>query len=145
MNYLLSAQTLLDLCAEEPNAVQQWSREVQTESLRISVISWAQAASEIASLTDAEVRRTVESVFAALIDQICADVSPTQDGLLGFARNHAEQWRGLMFDRRLDSISQPNRQVYATAIAEGFSVVEERHALTETLRQLGLRIVVPGE
>ena len=145
MNYLLSAQTLLDLCAEEPNAAQRWSRDIQTESLRISVISWAHAASEIASLDDAEVRRTVESVFAALIDQICADVAPLQDGLLGFERNHAEQWRGLMFDRRLESISQIDRQVYATAIAEGLAVVEERHALTETLRQVGLRIVVPGE
>ena len=49
MNYLLSSQILLDLCAEEVNAAQQWSRDIPAESLRISVISSAQAASEIAT------------------------------------------------------------------------------------------------
>ncbi len=143
MNYLLSSQTLLDLCAEEVNAAQQWSRGIPAESLRISVISWAQAASEIASLDDAEVRRTVESVFAALLNHILADAG--SDGLLGFERNHADQWRGLMFDSRLEGISQMDRQVYATAIAEGLTVVEERHDMTEVLKQVGLRIAIPGE
>ena len=143
MNYLLSAQTLLDLCAEEPNAAQQWSQDIPAESLRISVISWAHAASEIASLDDAEVRRTVDSVFAALLNHILADAGP--DGLLGFERNHADQWRGLMFDSRLETISQIDRQVYATAIAEGLTVVEERHAMTEVLKEVGLRIAIPGE
>ena len=143
MNYLLSAQTLLDLCAEEPNAAQQWSQGIPAESLRISVISWAHAASEIASLDDAEVRRTVDSVFAALLNHILADAGP--DGLLGFERNHADQWRGLMFDSRLETISQIDRQVYATAIAEGLTVVEERHAMTEVLKEVGLRIAIPGE
>jgi hypothetical protein len=143
LNYLLSAQTLLDLCAEEPNAAQQWSQGIPAESLRISVISWAHAASEIASLDDAEVRRTVDSVFAALLNHILADAGP--DGLLGFERNHADQWRGLMFDSRLETISQIDRQVYATAIAEGLTVVEERHAMTEVLKEVGLRIAIPGE
>jgi len=143
LNYLLSSQILLDLCAQEVNSAQQWSREIPTESLRISVISWAQAASEIASLADPEARRTVESVFAALLNHILADAGP--DGLLGFERNHADQWRGLMFDSRLEGISQIDRQVYATAIAEGLTVVEERHDVTETLKQLGLRIAIPGE
>lgn len=143
MNYLLSAQTLLDLCAEEPNAAQQWSQGIPAESLRISVISWAHAASEIASLEDAEVRRTVESVFSALLNHILADAGP--DGLLGFERNHADQWRGLMFDSRLETISQIDRQVYATAIAEGLTVVEERHDMTEVLKEAGLRIAIPGE
>lgn len=143
MNYLLSAQTLLDLCAEEPNAAQRWSQGIPAESLRISVISWAHAASEIASLEDAEVRRTVESVFAALLNHILADAGP--EGLLGFERNHADQWRGLMFDSRLATISQIDRQVYATAIAEGLTVVEERHEMTEVLKELGLRIAIPGE
>jgi hypothetical protein len=143
LNYLLSSQTLLDLCAEDVNAAQQWSRAIPAESLRISVISWAQAASEIASLDDADVRRTVESVFAALLNHILADAGP--EGLLGFERNHADQWRGLMFDTRLGGISQIDRQVYATAIAEGLTVVEERHDMTEVLQQLGLRIAIPGE
>lgn len=143
MNYLLSSQTLLDLCAEEVNAAQQWSRGIPAESLRISVISWAEAAAEIASLEDAEVRRTVESVFAALLNHILADAGP--EGLLGFERNHADQWRGLMFDSRLEGISQIHRQVYATAIAEGLTVVEERHDMTEVLKQVGLRIAIPGE
>jgi hypothetical protein len=107
------------------------------------VISWARAASEIASLDDAEVRRTVESVFAALLNHILADAGP--DGLLGFERNHADQWRGLMFDSRLETISQIDRQVYATAIAEGLTVVEERHDMTDALKQVGLRFAIPGE
>jgi hypothetical protein len=143
LNYLLSAQTLLDLCAEEPNETQQWSQGILAESLRISVISWARAASEIASLEDAGVRRTVESVFSALLNHILADAGP--NGLLGFERNHADQWRGLMFDSRLETISQIDRQVYATAIAEGLTVVEERHDLTDMLKQVGLRIAIPGE
>ena len=143
MNYLLSAQTLLDLCAEEPNAAQRWSEGIPAESLRISVISWAHAASEIASIDDPEIRRTVESVYSALLNHILADAGP--EGLLGFERNHADQWRGLMFDSRLESISQIDRQVYSTAIAEGLAVVEERHDMTEVLRQLGLRVVIPGE
>jgi hypothetical protein len=143
LNYLLSVQTLLDLCAEEPNAAQQWSQGIPAESLRISVISWAHAASEIASIEDAEVRRTVESVFAALLNHILADAGP--EGLLGFERNHADQWRGLMFDSRLEAINQIDRQVYATAIAEGLTVVEERHAMTDVLKEVGLRIAIPGE
>jgi hypothetical protein len=143
LNYLLSVQTLLDFCAEEPNAAQQWSQGIPAESLRISVISWAHAASEIASIEDAEVRRTVESVFAALLNHILADAGP--EGLLGFERNHADQWRGLMFDSRLEAINQIDRQVYATAIAEGLTVVEERHAMTEVLKEVGLRIAIPGE
>ena len=143
MNYLLSAQTLLDLCAEESNATRRRSQGIPAESLRISVISWAYAASEIASLGDAEVRRTVESVFSALLNHILADAGP--DGLLGFERSHADQWRGLMFDDRLETISQIDRQVYATAIAEGLTVVEERHAMADVLQQVGLRIAIPGE
>jgi hypothetical protein len=50
-----------------------------------------------------------------------------------------------MFDSRLEGISQIDRQVYATAIAEGLTVVEERHDVTEMLKQLGLRIAIPGE
>ena len=143
MNHLLSAQTLLDLCAEEPNAAQRWSEDIPAEALRISEISWAHAASEIAGIDDPEIRRTVESVFSALLNHILADAGP--EGLLGFERNHADQWRGLMFDSRLESISQIDRQVYATAIAEGFAVVEERHDMTEVLEQLGLRVVIAGE
>lgn len=143
MNYLLSAQTLLDLCAEESNAAQQWSQDIPAESLRISVISWASAMAEIASLEDSDVRRTFESVFAALVNHVLADAGT--EGLLGFERNHADQWRGLMFDNRLRSVSQIDRQIYATAMAEGFAVVEERHEMTDVLNDVGIRVLVPGE
>jgi hypothetical protein len=38
-----------------------------------------------------------------------------------------------------------DRQVYATTIAEGLTVVEERHAMTDVLQQVGLDIAIPGE
>jgi len=143
LNYLLSAQILLDLCAEEPNAAQRWGSAIDSDSLRISVISRAHAMAEIARIEEADVRGTVESVFAELISRILADAG--EPGLIAFEKNHAEQWRGLMFDRRLASINQIDRQIYATALAEGLAVVEGRHEMTDNLRTLGLQVVVPGE
>lgn len=141
MNFLLPAQTLLDLCAEQPNAAQVWAHGVDTRSLRVSVISIAQAQAAIMRVEDAQLRARLDADFAALIAQIEADAGPP----LAFETGHAEIWKALVHDRTLTGLGQTDRQVYATALHEGLVVVEERSAASAALQSLGVGLFILGD
>ena len=140
MNYLLPAQTLLDLCAEESNPAQAWARSVDTQSLRMSVISIAQAQGAVMGVQDAQVRARVEADLSALIAQIEADGGPA----LSFDAGHAAVWKAILHDQTLTGLGQTDRQVYATAMHEGLTVVEAGRAEGAALQALGADILALG-
>ncbi|MFM9972809.1 MAG: hypothetical protein ACKVQK_30915 [Burkholderiales bacterium] len=137
MNYLLTCQTLLDLCAEQVNAAQHWSREIDTTTLRVSVISIAQAQATVMRLTDGPVRARLDADLSALLAQIEADAGAP----LEFERGHAMVWKALMYEQTLAGVAQTDRQVYATAMHEGLMIVEEERPASAALRNLGVNVL----
>lgn len=140
MNYLLPAQTLLDLCAEGSNPALEWAKSVDTRSLRVSVISIADAQAAILQVDDARERTRLDADFAALTEKMESDAGPP----LPFQTGHANIWKALVNDATLAGLAQVDRQVYATAMHEGLTVVEEARPQTAALRELGVSILVPG-
>ena len=140
MNYLLPAQTLLDLCAEETNPAQEWARTVDTRSLRMSVISIAQAQGAVMRVEDAQARARLDADLSALIAQIEADAGPA----LKFDAGHAAVWKAILHDQTLTGLGQTDRQVYATAMHEGITVVEQGRPEGAALQALGVDILVLG-
>jgi len=88
-------------------------------------------------VADAGLRSRLDSDFVSLIAQIEAD-----SGLppLQFSAAHASVWEALMHEPSIAGVPQIDRQVYATAMYEGLTVVEEAHAATSALRALGIDI-----
>lgn len=141
MNYLLPAQTLLDLCAEESNPVQVWAQSVDSTALRMSVVSIAQALATVAALPDAQIRARLEADLTSLLADIAADAGPP----LAFQTSHADIWKALIGDKTLTGLQQTDRQVYATAMHEGLTVVERARLHTTVLQALGVDILVLKE
>ncbi len=140
MNYLLPTQTLLDLCAEGGNPALDWAAGVDTRSLRMSVISIADAQAAIMQVDDAQERTRLDADFAALIEKMESDAGPP----LPFLSGHASIWKALINDPTLAGLAQVDRQIYATAMHEGLTVVEEARPHTAALRELGVNILVLG-
>jgi hypothetical protein len=138
LNFLLPAQTLLDLCAEEGNPAQAWARRVDTQALRVCVISIAQAQAAVMGIADAQVRMRMDADLSALLSQIEADTHPA----LAFEAGHAAVWKALIHAPALAGVGQNDRQVYATAMHEGLTVVEAWRAATVALQALGVDILV---
>lgn len=136
MNYLLPAQTLLDLCAEGANPAQRWSRQVDTASLRVSAISIAQAQAAVMLVGDGQVRSRLDADLSALLAQIEADAGPP----LNFEVSHATVWKALMHDQTLAGLGQTDRQVYATAMYEGLAIIEEKRPASAALEALGVNL-----
>jgi hypothetical protein len=138
LNYLLPAQTLLDLCADGTNPALAWAARVDTRSLRVSVISIADAQAAIMRVSDAQQRARLNADFSALIEKIVADAGP----VIPFHSSHADIWKALIDDRTLAGLGQVDRQVYATAMYEGLTVVEEAQPHTPAVKALGVEILV---
>lgn len=139
MNWLLPAQTILDLIASEPTAAHAWAGPIDTRSLRVGVISIAQARAAIMRVPDFGLRSRLDADLASFLAQLEADSGAPP---LPFISAHASVWEALMHESSLAGVAQTNRQVYATAMHEGLTVVEARHAATRALRALGVDIVV---
>lgn len=139
MNWLLPAQTLLDLISSDPTPARRWAGGVDTRALRVSVISLAQARAAIMRVKDFAERSRLDADFSSLIAQLEADsgVPP-----LPFIAAHANVWTALIHDASIAGVPQTDRQVYATAMHEGLTVAEEAHAGTVALRALGIAIHV---
>lgn len=88
-------------------------------------------------VANAGMRSRLDSDFGSLIAQLEADsgVPP-----LPFIAAHASVWEALMHEPSVAGVPQIDRQVYATAMYEGLTVVEEPHAATSALRALGIDI-----
>lgn len=138
MNYLLPAQTLLDLCDQQPNSAHAWASGVDTAALRVSVISIAEARSAIDGVPSGQIRSRLGANLSGLLSQIEAD----SEEPLVFDDQHATVWRALLNDLSLQGLGATDRQVYATAMHEGLTVVEEGHAHTAALQTLGVSIDV---
>ena len=136
MNFLLPSQTLLDLCEDNANAARAWAGGVDTGLLRVSVISIAQAHASVMQVEDATLRARLEADLSVLLAQIEGDTGPS----LGFESNHATVWQALMFDESLKGLGQTDRQVYATAMYEGLTVVEANGNYTQALQDLGVSL-----
>lgn len=136
MNFLLPAQTLLDLCDRQANSVRLWAAGVDTSALRVSVVSIAEARAAIDGVPASPARARLDANLSALLSQIEADSAAP----LAFDAAHANVWRALLNDPNLPGLGATDRQVYATALHEGLSVVEERHAHTAALQALGVGI-----
>jgi predicted nucleic acid-binding protein len=138
MNYLLPAQTLLDLCDQQSNAAHTWAQGIDTSDLRVSVISIAEARAAIDGVPSPLARARLEANLSTLLDQIEAD----SEEPLVFDEQHASVWRALLNDPSLKGLGATDRQVYATAMHEGLTVVEEPHDHTAVLQTLGVGIHV---
>lgn len=138
MNYLLPAQTLLDLCDRQPNAANAWAQDTDTLTLRVSVVSIAEARAAVDGVLSPLARARLDANLSTLLSQIEADSQEP----LAFGAQHANVWRALLNDPSLQGLGATDRQVYATAMHEGFTVVEEAHSHTAALQALGARILI---
>jgi predicted nucleic acid-binding protein len=137
--YLLPAQTLLDLCAEEETPAQRW--RVDTSQLRVSIVSIAQARAAIDQVEDSQIRQRMQRDFEELLEGLEADGGPP----LEFGDGAARIWQTLMHDANLKGVPQIDRQVYATALHERIAVAEEPRRTHEVMATLGLDVVVLSE
>lgn len=138
MNYLLPAQTLLDLCDFQPNPARTWAAGIDTAALRVSAISIAEARAAVDGVASSQARARLEANLASLLSQIEADSAEP----LAFDELHASVWRALLNDAALQGLGATDRQVYATAMHEGLTVVEEGNPHTAALQALGVGIHV---
>jgi len=136
VNFLLPAQTLLDMCDRRPNPARAWAQGVDTVALRVSVISVAEAQAEVDAVADGQARARLDANLNSLLSQMRADAG----GPLEFHLDHANVWRALLKDGTIRGLGYTDRQVYATAMYEGLTVVEEAGPHTPALRALGVRI-----
>lgn len=136
MNYLLPAQTLLDLCDQHANSATRWAAAIDTAFLRVSVISAAEAQAAVNAVTDSQARLRLEANLAFVLSQIEAD----SEAPLAFDEGHASVWRALINDATLQGLGATDRQVYATAMHESLTVVEEAGPHTAALQALGVRL-----
>jgi predicted nucleic acid-binding protein len=136
MNYLLPARTLLDLCDVRPNAAHAWAASVNTASVRVSVISVAEAQAAVGTVTDAQSRLRLEANLLALLCSLEAD----SEAPLPFDAGHASIWKVLVHDATLRGLGATDRQVYATAMQDGLAVVEAAGPHTQALQALGVSI-----
>lgn len=139
--YLLPAQTLLELCAEEETPAQRWSGSVDTSDMRVSLVSIAQARAAIDQLEDSHIRQRMQRDFEELLEGLAADGGAP----LEFGDGAARIWQTLMHDPQLQGVTQIDRQVYATALHERLAVAEEPRRGHEAMASLGLRIVTLSE
>jgi predicted nucleic acid-binding protein len=138
VKYLLPAQTLLDLCATKNNPARTWVDQIDTAELRVSVISIAEAHAAIDAVPSSQSRARLEANLASLLSQIESD----SDEPLAFDEQHAAVWRALLNDDTLKGLGATDRQVYATAMDLGFTVVEEANPHTPALQGLGVTIQI---
>ncbi len=138
MNWLLPAQTVLDLISASPGPAHAWADSVDTQTLRISVVSIAQAQGAIQGVADQGLRGRLTADLTSFLAQLKADaVAP-----LAFTELHANIWSALIHESSIAGVPQTDRQVYATALYEGLAIVEAARAETAALMALGIAIHV---
>jgi hypothetical protein len=137
-NFLLTSQTLLDLLDRHANPARNWASGITAGALRLSVVSIAEAQAAIDAVTDSTARARLEANLKSLLSALEAHGGPP----LAFEQAHADAWRALLNDPLLGDLETTRRQVYATALQESLTVVEERHAHTDALLALGVDLHV---
>lgn len=136
-NYLLTAQTLLTLSSGglgTPAAL--WFASEDTDVMRVSVISIATARERINQETDPTLRARADASLSNLLSSIEADGGPP----LSFELGHAQAWQALISEPTLAGMGPSNKQVLATAMHDGLTVVEEAGPLTRAAMALGISV-----
>lgn len=137
MNWLLPANTLLQLIGSGKTPARQWADTIDTRALRTSVISVAQVSAKLQSVMDSVIRTRLEADLSTLLAHMKADSGV---GPLIFSLQHAMMWSHLCMDTSLDPVGQIDRQVYSTALHEGLEVVEPNRIEHAALKAVGIRI-----
>lgn len=138
--YLITAQTLLDLCADEGDAhaaaAQAWADGVAADKMRISVVSVAQARAAVDGIGDISQRRGLTRRLDKLLASVTADGGPPSP----FDRQAATVWQELIADPKLRGIAQTDRQVIATALERNLAIVEAPRLQHGYLKSIGLSV-----
>ena len=127
---------MLDLQSTVPNLAIAWSRTVSTVDFRMSWISIAAAFHRVDREADPTIRAAVEVSLRSFLAKMRADGGEPY----AFNEAHADAWRFLLSLPGLRGLAATSRQVYAIAMAEGLTVVEESNGFTATLRAQGCLI-----
>jgi len=137
MNWLLSAQALAQLIASVQTPAAQWAAGIDTRGLRVSVISIAQVRMTIQARLTPSVRARWEADLDTALAHIESDsgVPP-----LPFTAEHARLWADLCLDTTIPTVAQIDRQVYATAMYEGLTIVEPSKPEHAVITALGVRV-----
>ena len=111
--YLVTAQVLLDLCADlaDPNPAQVWSESIDISRLFVSVLSVAMVRANIEYHPDARQRQGFNSALDRLLAEIKAYSGAEP---LVVDSDVAALWQPLFLDENIQSIPQVERQIYAT-------------------------------
>lgn len=134
MNYLLTAQTLLDLVNPvAPSSAANWAAQTRRSALRVSVISVAAAAALIDELSDAPARRA----FAARVEEFVNQMRADGPEPLSFTQDHARFWETLIHHQSCQGVPQSDRMVLATAMHEGLVLVDREGPLLAAARSVG--------
>lgn len=141
VNYLLSAQVLLDLCSTTNNPARAWSKPVPSTKLRLSVLTVSQVRAFVRSVSGTADGERAWARLADLLAKIKADGG---DPLL-FGEGASTAWQSLMNEPTLGNMDQIERLFYATAFSEGLCVVEYEHAHSSALGPLGIKVRSLGQ
>ena len=136
--YLLSARTLVDLCLDGENSAKNWFAGHLPRDMRVSVISTAHARASIDRITSVEDRDALRSRLDDLVAKLAR-----QSGVraLAFDEICEPHWIRLMHRSGLGNAGQTDRQVWATALAHGLTIVDRRRAEHVALESLGVTVV----
>ena len=135
-NFLLTAQTLLSLCSGTPNAATIWFGAQDTDQMRVSVISIAKARDAIMQVGSATERTRLDAAMNWLLSSIEADAGAP----LAFEMGHAQAWQALLSEPTLAGLGVSDKQVFATAMHDGLTVVEEASVHTRAAKGLGILV-----
>lgn len=112
-------------------------QQVDARSLRVSVISVAQANAKVQTMADPAVRQYLESDLESLLEHIKAESGVKS---MSFSYVHAKMWTLLSHNATIPTVGQIDREVYAVALHEGFTVAERTRPEHAALRALGVSI-----
>lgn len=134
--FLLTDQTLLSICSGGVNPATIWFRTQSGDRLRVSVISIAKARDAIMQVRSASDRSRLDASMSALLATIEADAGAP----LAFELGHAEAWRVLISEPSLSGAGVSEKQVFATAMHDGLTVVDESSVNTRAAKALGILV-----
>lgn len=138
--YLLPAQTLLSLCADNDNGARRWFANEDPSQMRVSVISIAKARDSINQQLWPTLRDRLNLALNHLLEQIAADADA--GAALAFESGHASAWQTLISEPTLTSLGVTDKQIYGTAMHDDLVVAEETGPHIAAVRALGIKVVI---
>jgi hypothetical protein len=135
VNYLLSLQVLLDLCASTENPASTWLRSAPASSLRLSVLTVSLARTQVRSAGGGtEVER-----IRARLDDLLSKLQADGGEPLPVGTGATAVWESFIHEPELKGMLQLDRLLYAVAFSEGLCIVEYDHPHSAALALLGVK------